>query len=129
MTKKKWIIVFGILLTAILAQSIVSYKTNEIRRATSEAEENESQPEYLWNLEDLVSISHDGTLFELLERIESSSNFKINLEISETKREELNKNFTLSLEMKVYEIIGLACQSMGLKVDISDDFKQVNISE
>ena len=94
-----------------------------------EAEENNNQLENLWNLEDLVSISHDGTLVELLQKIEASSSFKINLDISESKKEELNKNFTLVVEMKVYEIIGLASQSMGLNVVISDDLKEVLIHD
>ena len=129
MSKKKWIIVFSILLTGILLARFVFNETIESQKSNLEAEENNNQVENLWNLEDLVSISHDGTLVELLQKIEASSSFKINLDISESKKEELNKNFTLVVEMKVYEIIGLASQSMGLNVVISDDLKEVLIHD
>jgi len=128
-SKKKWIIVFSILLTGILLARFVFNETIEPQKSNLEAEENNNQLENLWNLEDLVSISHDGTLVELLQKIEASSSFKINLDISESKKEELNKNFTLVVEMKVYEIIGLASQSMGLNVVISDDLKEVLIHD
>tara|TARA_B100000029_G_scaffold515925_1_gene625576 strand:- start:2106 stop:2495 length:390 start_codon:yes stop_codon:yes gene_type:complete len=129
MTKKKWMILLSVVLAAILLNHFVFSKTNTDKNSTLEIKESEKETQNLWKLEDSVSINHEGTLVQLLEKIESNSSFKINLDISESKKEELNKNFTLIVDMKVYEIIGLASQSMGLNVVISDDFKEVLIHD
>ena len=54
---------------------------------------------------------------------------EINLDISEETLGSLNERFTLVVDMKVYEIISLVSQSIGLKTVISDDFKEVLIHD
>ena len=127
---KKWIILISVLLIGLtLANLDIFNKTSTTEDKTLEIQENKEELDGLWNVYDHVSINHDGTILELLEEIKTNSNFEINLDISEEALASMNERFTLVVDMKVYEIIGLVSQSIGLKTVISDDFKEVLIHD
>ena len=127
---KKWIILISVLLIGLtLANLDIFNKTSTTEDKTLEVQENKEELDGLWNVYDHVSINHDGTILELLEEIKTNSNFEINLDISEEALASMNERFTLVVDMKVYEIIGLVSQSIGLKTVISDDYKEVLIHD
>ena len=127
---KKWIILISVLLIGLtLANLDIFNKTSTTEDKTLEIQENKEELDGLWNVYDHVSINHDGTILELLEEIKTNSNFEINLDISEEALASMNERFTLVVDMKVYEIIGLVSQSIGLKTVISDDYKEVLIHD
>tara|TARA_A100001037_G_scaffold25641_1_gene20886 strand:+ start:9650 stop:10036 length:387 start_codon:yes stop_codon:yes gene_type:complete len=127
---KKWIILISVLLIGLtLANLDIFNKTSTTEDKTLEVQENKEELDGLWNVYDHVSINHDGTILELLEEIKTNSNFEINLDISEEALANMNERFTLIVDMKVYEIIGLVSQSIGLKTVISDDYKEVLIHD
>ncbi len=127
---KKWIILISVLLIGLtLANLDIFNKTSTTEDKTLEVQENKEELDGLWNVYDHVSINHDGTILELLEEIKTNSNFEINLDISEEALASMNERFTLIVDMKVYEIIGLVSQSIGLKTVISDDYKEVLIHD
>ncbi len=127
---KKWIILISVLLIGITLVNLdVFNKTSTTEDKTLEIQENKEGLNDLWNIDDHVSINHDGTILELLEEIKANSSFEINLDISEETLGSLNEKFTLVVDMKVYEIISLVSQSIGLKTVISDDFKEVLIHD
>tara|TARA_Y100000994_G_C15700911_1_gene445022 strand:+ start:2764 stop:3150 length:387 start_codon:yes stop_codon:yes gene_type:complete len=127
---KKWIILISVLLIGITLVNLdVFNKTSTTEDKTLEIQENKEGLNDLWNIDDHVSINHDGTILELLEEIKANSSFEINLDISEETLGSLNERFTLVVDMKVYEIISLVSQSIGLKTVISDDFKEVLIHD
>ena len=127
---KKWIILISVLLIGLtLANLDIFNKTSTTEDKTLEVQESKEELDGLWNVYDHVSINHDGTILELLEEIKTNSNFEINLDISEEALASMNERFTLVVDMKVYEIIGLVSQSIGLKTVISDDFKEVLIHD
>ncbi|MBD61856.1 hypothetical protein CL645_03235 [bacterium] len=127
---KKWIILISVLLIGITLVNLdVFNKTSTTEDKTLEIQENKEGLNDLWNIDDHVSINHDGTILELLEEIKTNSSFEINLDISEETLGSLNERFTLVVDMKVYEIISLVSQSIGLKTVISDDFKEVLIHD
>ena len=127
---KKWIILISVLLIGITIVNLdVFNKTSTTEDKTLEIQENNEGLNDLWNIDDHISINHDGTILELLEEIKANSSFEINLDISEETLGSLNERFTLVVDMKVYEIISLVSQSIGLKTVISDDFKEVLIHD
>ncbi len=127
---KKWIILISVLLIGITLVNLdVFNKTSTTEDKTLEIQENKEGLNDLWNIDDHVSINHDGTILELLEEIKANSSFEINLDISEETLGSLNEKFTLVVDMKVYEIISLVSQSIGLKTVISDDLKEVLIHD
>ncbi|MBG97850.1 hypothetical protein CL659_01855 [bacterium] len=127
---KKWIILISVLLIGLtLANLDIFNKTSTTEDKTLEVQESKEELDGLWNVYDHVSINHDGTILELLEEIKTNSNFEINLDISEEALASMNERFTLVVDMKVYEIIGLVSQSIGLKTVISDDYKEVLIHD
>ena len=127
---KKWIILISVLLIGLtLANLDIFNKTSTTEDKTLEVQESKEELDGLWNVYDHVSINHDGTILELLEEIKTNSNFEINLDISEEALASMNERFTLIVDMKVYEIIGLVSQSIGLKTVISDDYKEVLIHD
>jgi|GEM_PF-5432403 len=127
---KKWIILISVLLIGITLVNLdVFNKTSTTEDKTLEIQENNEGLNDLWNIDDHISINHDGTILELLEEIKANSSFEINLDISEETLGSLNERFTLVVDMKVYEIISLVSQSIGLKTVISDDFKEVLIHD
>ena len=127
---KKWIILISVLLIGLTLTNLdIFNKTSTTEDKTLEVQESKEELDGLWNVYDHVSINHDGTILELLEEIKTNSNFEINLDISEEALASMNERFTLIVDMKVYEIIGLVSQSIGLKTVISDDYKEVLIHD
>ena len=81
---KKWIISISVLLIGITLVNLdVFNKTSTTEDKTLEIQENKEGLNGLWNIDDHVSINHDGTILELLEEIKANSSFEINLDISE----------------------------------------------